>query len=159
MDLLVLNVYITPKDNKSFYYVKIKLDEILSRKSWRNVFIAGDFNSKNSMWGSDINNDWGCDLITFCNNYNLSVANGDFRIPTFSSKNDWSWIDVTFYQFSEDLDMLWKILDNNLNGSLYRSIIFSIRPNCGVNVDFFRRHKLTNQSICKFQWLQSYQSL
>lgn len=59
------------------------------------IIIAGDFNAKHAVWGQEVSDARGSQLIDFTSQHGLAVLNDPLSPPTYETAYVSSWIDVT----------------------------------------------------------------
>ena len=85
--------------------------------------ILGDFNAKHSIWGSNLNDNRGCNIAEFILENNLDVINTGS--PTFCRINDnyYSHIDVSLVSLSISQDFNWETYDSLLESDHFPIVI------------------------------------
>lgn len=106
----IVNAYIPPTEDVSETLTVI--EEHLRKSTPKHLIIAGDLNSKNMLWGGQLTEDRGTNVLEFVLRNNLTVVNDNNSIPTFQTVNGRSWIDLTItsaptMKLIED----WEVLD------------------------------------------------
>jgi len=108
-----------------FEYFLSDLDQSLRVYSRLGLILAGDFNSKNNIWGSRFTDRRGMLLADLITSHDFHVANvGD--TPTFERGESTSVVDVTFYRGLVVSD--WSVLDA-VSLSDHRYIEFTVSTN------------------------------
>ncbi|GBM63084.1 hypothetical protein AVEN_68540-1 [Araneus ventricosus] len=92
LNLLVISVYCPPREDINI--IVSELENCLQHPHDRFI-IMGDFNSKIPVWGSDIEDERGCELQEFALSKGLAVVNDETTIPTFEGSQGRSWVDIT----------------------------------------------------------------
>ena len=105
---IISNVYI-PR-----YHPTMKLDEVNKIFSKKNSIICGDFNGKNTIWGSPITDTWGNIIEGLLHENNLVVINNGS--PTrfdFIDPSKHSHLDLTLVSSNLASISTWEVLDIN----------------------------------------------
>lgn len=109
----IINCYIPPKETIETIIRQIEV-YIVSNVT-EHIILAGDFNSKNKIWGGDITDDRGSGVLEFVTRNNLNILNNN-SIPTFETSNGRSWIDLTIVSRSVFLNIdQWEVLETPSN--------------------------------------------
>lgn len=93
LSILFIGVYAAP--SVALDHILTVLSDILSRHTFANVVIAGDFNARNTLWGGEVTNTRGRQLAQFSHSHQLRILNNPDSLPTFETQYAGTWIDVT----------------------------------------------------------------
>ncbi|GIX87738.1 hypothetical protein CDAR_617181 [Caerostris darwini] len=74
------------------------------------VLLFDDFNAKSRVWGKRNMDERGNQLLSFCNNFDLSIENSPDLLPTYDSTRGQSWIDLLI---TKNIEL--KVLDEISN--------------------------------------------
>ncbi|GBM42202.1 Retrovirus-related Pol polyprotein from type-1 retrotransposable element R1 [Araneus ventricosus] len=111
------------------------------------VLITGDFNSKSPVWGSDIEDERGRQLMEFVLSKGLAIVNDEDTIPTFEGSQGRSWVDITISD-PELLENIFKWqVDVEPTNSDHNSIAFSLYTDRKITKKKNRRFNLEKISI------------
>lgn len=127
-----MNIYLPPAGNEAFKFTEKlqKINEIIhALKSSGEVMITADANSKSLRWGSIKEDRRGREWIEVIDANELIVVN-EGNIPTFSSTNGHSIIDITIAteKLHEDISK-WTVDEENDEISDHRPIVIEIESN------------------------------
>ncbi|GBL72655.1 hypothetical protein AVEN_127905-1 [Araneus ventricosus] len=92
MNLLLITVYCPPKED--LYHTLAEL-ETCFMLPYDRVLLTGDFNSKSPVWGSDVEDERGRQLMEFVLSKGQAIVNEEDTIPTFEGSRGRSWVDIT----------------------------------------------------------------
>lgn len=101
------------------------LGSLLGKYSSTPVLIGGDLNARHPLWGDNVEDSRGTQVVDFLEASNLHCVNDPGSPPTFLRRDRASWIDVTVASsdlFGRILD--WRVVDDGLED--HRSIQFSL---------------------------------
>ncbi|GBM04605.1 hypothetical protein AVEN_75568-1 [Araneus ventricosus] len=123
MNLLLITVYCPPKED--LYHTLAELQTCLMLPYDR-VLLTGDFNSKSPVWGSDVEDERGRQLMEFVLSKGLAIVNEEDTIPTFDGSRGRSWVDIIISDpLLLDNIFKWKVdLEPTCSG--HNSISFSL---------------------------------
>ncbi|GBM63902.1 Putative protein in type-1 retrotransposable element R1DM [Araneus ventricosus] len=149
LNLLVVSVYCPPSEDLSDSLQDI---ESCLQHPYDRVIIAGDFNSKSPVWGSDVEDERGRELLEFVLSKGLTVVNEENIITTFEGSRGKSWVDITISDphIYEHI-FKWRV-DLEPTASDHNSISFSLYT--GKSKKSCRFH-LNNINTLKFRNLIS----
>ncbi|GBL82181.1 Retrovirus-related Pol polyprotein from type-1 retrotransposable element R1, partial [Araneus ventricosus] len=121
--LLILTVYCPPKEELRHTLEELENSLLIPHDR---VLITGDFNSKSPVWGSDIEDERGRQLMEFVLSKGLAIVNEEDTIPTFEGAQGRSWVDLTISD-PELLENIFKWqVDIEPTNSDHNSIAFSL---------------------------------
>lgn len=92
-ELLLINCYCPPTEGINSELSKI--ENIIQTFKCEEILIAGDFNSKNEIWGSQSTDEKGEKIVEFLVTNNLTLLNHKDSPPTFQTTRARGWIDLT----------------------------------------------------------------
>lgn len=123
-DILLINCYWPPGTDDTSHLSKI--ETALQTIQHTEVLITGDFNAKNTLWGSKISDRRGENILEFLIKHNLTIENDKYSPPTFQTSRAKGWIDLTISNTSLHPDIRnWEVL-KEFNNSDHRYIKFEI---------------------------------
>lgn len=83
--ITLICIYCSPSSN--FTQLLFELNDDLHNLEYSNLIIGGDFNAKSSLWGKEITDQRGEELIDFIMQNNLITLNNSDSLPTFETVN------------------------------------------------------------------------
>lgn len=120
----LVSTYCSPSSNLIDYLLALKNE--LETITCNNIILGGDLNAKGRLWGNEITDERGTELIEFMLTNNLATLNNSDSIPTFETANGKSWIDVTLTSLNILSEVVfWKVLTTE-SLSDHRYIYFSL---------------------------------
>ncbi|GBN25120.1 Retrovirus-related Pol polyprotein from type-1 retrotransposable element R1 [Araneus ventricosus] len=144
MNLLLITVYCPPKED--LYHILAEL-ETCFMLPYDRVLLTGDFNSKSPVWGSDVEDERGRQLMEFVLSKGLAIVNEEDTIPTFDGSRGRSWVDITISDpLLLDNIFKWKV-DLEPTCSDHNSISFSLYTGKKTKPRKHRRFNLKNINI------------
>ncbi|KAH1000565.1 hypothetical protein HUJ04_012874 [Dendroctonus ponderosae] len=83
---------------------------ITEEKSYKQIpfLVIGDFNSKNEVWGGNVTNRRGTELLAWCNLHSLTIIN-DGLVPTLVRQNGQSYLSI-ISDHIQNQNLQWKVL-------------------------------------------------
>lgn len=106
----IVNCYFPPRAN--IVTMLVKLESVIKQLDSEHLLVMGDFNAKNPVWGGSMEDQRGSLLFEFFTRNNLIVLNSSGSIPTFSTVNGKSWIDISAVnQVTMQEVNNWEVLD------------------------------------------------
>lgn len=109
------SVYMPPNDSKPINEILDNITTVINILKPQYLIMGGDTNAKSILWNSKHNNRRGDQIIEFTFQNNLIILN-DSKIPTYSSTNGQSHIDLTFANTTTYRKILnWKVEEIETN--------------------------------------------
>lgn len=81
----LVSTYCSPSSNLIDYLLALKNE--LETITCNNIILGGDLNAKGRLWGNEITDERGTELIEFMLTNNLATLNNSDSIPTFETAN------------------------------------------------------------------------
>lgn len=122
-DIIIGSVYVEP--GVGLDRALNKADETLRSARDCKIIITGDFNAKNVLWGGDISDQKGGELLDWAMANDMLIINNRDDLPTFESTNGRSWIDMTLISKNAELEE-WKVREEETL-SWHRAIVTTIK--------------------------------
>lgn len=128
-ELLIINCYCPPHEKIS--PVLSKIENVIRTINFTEILIIGDFNSKNKLWGSQINDEKGDEMLEFIIKHNLIILNEKDSPPTFRTERAKGWIDLTITNHNLHTNIAqWEVLKNHNNSDhrYIKTVIKNVEP-------------------------------
>jgi ribonuclease HI len=108
-----------------------RLDQTLATFTGEDILVSGDFNAKSSVWGGDVNDERGDDVLDLISSRSLHLLNDATSPATFCNTQDFrSWVDLTLVsnRLTNFIDA-WHVDTSHVNSDhrLIRTVISTDR--------------------------------
>lgn len=104
MHLLIVNLYLKPRGSITEELDALSL--LIQSSDDNNVIIAGDFNSRSTVWGDTIDDARSEEVLAFASGNGLEIVANDSHLPTFvHSRNGESHIDLVLTKLQNNVSV------------------------------------------------------
>lgn len=151
INLTIVAVYVSPHVGAA--EMKTDLDNVfLQLGTYNKVIIGGDFNSHHVLWGNDICDKKGEELMTAINNSNLLILNDGSKtfVPLEPNRKSTA-IDISLCSAQIFGEIDWHVIPQNIGGSAHVLIEVDLQIDVQRQPKYINRKKV-NEEISKLEF-------